>query len=83
MWLVGPETVSANLLHDGHRAGNEMCIEEARAKRIKEKCSLKCDKTYLKTILPLNDSVTRTKACITQCRLYFLLLATKISLYSK
>lgn len=39
MWLVGPDTVSANLLHDGHQAGNEMCIEEARAKRIKEKCT--------------------------------------------
>lgn len=40
MWLVGPDTVSASLLHDGHKAGNEMCIDQAGAKKNQRKMQL-------------------------------------------
>lgn len=58
IWLVG-DTISANLLHDRYRTEYEMDNDEAGAERIKEKWSLRWDKTYLKPILPRNISVTR------------------------
>lgn len=82
IWLVG-DTISANLLHDRYRTEYEMDNDEAGAERIKEKWSLRWDKTYLKPILPRNISVTRTKPFVRQCTLYFLFLTTKLSLYIK
>lgn len=59
MWLMGPDTGSGNLVHDGRQIGNEMCLDEVGAGR--KRNAAQCDKTYLKPILPLNDSVIGTK----------------------
>lgn len=79
MWQVEPNTVSANLLHDRHQAENEM--QWMRLEREPKINGAKGVVKHLKPILPLNVSVTRTKACVKQCKLYFLLLAAKKSLY--